>query len=72
MAQQEYAYNYAQIDLTTGQCWGVCTQTDESTQPDMIPIPVDDPNYFLKYYNQANGQWYEDAAFTIPWQSSLI
>lgn len=67
-----YAYNYAQIILATGLCISVVTQTDESSREDMIPIPVDDPEYALKYYNQANGQWYEDAAFTIPWQSSMI
>lgn len=71
MAEQYY-YKYAEIDLTTGQCIGVFTDTGAVNHPSFIPIPVDDPNYLDKYYNQSNGQWYEDAAFTIPWQSSLI
>lgn len=68
----EYAYNYACIDLATGLCLGVQTSSHECIAPDMIEIPVYDEEYGFKYYNQANGQWYEDAAFTIPWQSSLI
>lgn len=67
-----YAYNYAHIDLETGMCIGVYSCTNEDSNSDMIPIPVYDEEYALKYYNQANGQWYEDAEFTIPWQSELI
>lgn len=69
MAQQ-YAYNYAEIDLETGMCIGVHTGTIESDLPNMIEIPVYDSNYAFKYY--INGNWYEDAEGTIPWQSSLI
>ena len=65
-----YAYNYAQIDLNTGMCIGVVTRTYETDEADMIPIPVYDEEYALKYY--INGNWYEDAAGTIPWTSSLI
>ena len=68
---QTYAYNYAQIDLTTGQCLGVQTTTvDCSDDPCMIEIPVYDGEYLFKYY--INGNWYEDAAGTIPWQSELL
>lgn len=67
---RRYYYNYAQIDLTTRMCIGVVTSTSESTQEDMITIPVYDEEYCFKYY--INGNWYEDAAGTIPWQSSLI
>lgn len=66
----QYAYNYAEIDLTTGMCIGVVTRTYETNQPHMISIPVYDEEYCLKYY--INGAWYEDAAGTIPWTSSLI
>lgn len=69
MAQQ-YAYYYAEIDLTTGMCIGVHDCTDEETYEAYIPIPVYDEEYCFKYY--INGNWYEDAAGTIPWQSSLI
>lgn len=70
-----YAYNFAEIDPTLGNmCIGVSSSTDpeEGNFPNMIPIPVNDPEYICKYYNTENGQWYEDAAFTIPWQSALL
>lgn len=66
-----YAYNYAVIDLATGLCTGVQTTTvDCSAEPSFIEIPVYDPEYCMKYY--INGNWYEDAAGTIPWQSALL
>ena len=66
-----YAYYYAQIDLETGMCIGVQdTTVDCSGSPDMIPIPVYDLEYMLKYY--IDGNWYEDAEGTIPWTSSLL
>lgn len=68
MAQQ-YAYYFAQID-STGMCIGVHYCTDYETDPSYIQIPVYDEEYIFKYY--INGNWYEDAAGTIPWQSSLI
>ena len=67
-----YAYNYAIIDTNTG----MCIQVETSTEPDKadgigcIEIPVYDQEYLLKYY--IDGNWYEDAAGTIPWQSSLL
>lgn len=69
---QLYAYNYAIIDLTSGWCLQVRTTTLEINDPDFIEIPVYDENYVFKYYNQVDGNWYEDAEFTIPWQSDLI
>lgn len=67
----QYYYNYAQIDLSTGMCYGVVTSShDRVGEADMIEIPVYDEEYILKYY--INGAWYEDAAGTIPWTSSLI
>lgn len=66
-----YYYNYARIDLNTGMCMGVqTTSVDCSDNPAMIEIPVYDQNYLMKYY--INGAWYEDAAGTIPWTSSLL
>lgn len=61
-----YANAYAQIDPSTGMCIGVITSSDDLTSDIMIPIPVYDDNYFLKYY--INGAWYEDAEGTIPWE----
>lgn len=67
---QNYAYNYAILDLSTGMCMEVRSCTYEINDPSCIEIPVYDEEYILKYY--INGRWYEDAAGTIPWTSSLI
>lgn len=70
---QNYAYNYAQIDLNTGMCIGTQSTTQEidlEANPDFVEIPVYDEEYICKYY--INGAWYEDAAGTIPWTSSLL
>lgn len=66
-----YAYNYAMIDPATNMCIEVKSTTlqDDET-PNLVEIPVNDPEYLFKYY--INGEWYEDAAGTIPWTSSLI
>ena len=66
-----YAYNFAEIDPETNMC--ICV--DSGTNPNLpgenwVAIPVNDPEYLFKYY--INGSWYEDAAGTIPWQSSLL
>lgn len=71
-----YAYNYAVIDLVTGMCLWVQSTSDEmapeeqEANPNWIPIPVNDPEYLMKYY--INGAWYEDSEGTIPWVSSLL
>lgn len=67
-----YAYNYAQIDPETNMCIEVRTTSNPETgnMPNMVEIPVYDEEYLFKYY--INGAWYEDAAGTIPWQSSLL
>lgn len=67
-----YAYNFAVIDPATNMCIHVLTTSDaeEGTMPNRVEIPVYDPEYLMKYY--INGNWYEDAEGTIPWQSSLI
>ena len=59
------AYNYAEIDLETGECIGVLTTTRLKTGEEYIRIERYDEDYICKYY--LNGQWYEDAAGTIPW-----
>lgn len=65
-----YAYNYAYIDPATNMCIEVCSKTVQDDSPNLVEIPVNDPEYLCKYY--INGNWYEDAAGTIPWTSSLI
>lgn len=64
---QQYAYNYAVIDLTTGECFHVMTRTDEldlEANPQIIEIPTYYEDYIGNYYNKADGKWYTDAAFT--------
>lgn len=71
-----YAYAYAEVQDSDGMCVGVL----DSTNPDVagptgmgttyVSIPVADPEYCFKYY--IDGNWYEDAEGTIPWQSSLL
>lgn len=71
-----YAYYYAEIDDATNMCVGVMDTTEPNQDgPTMsgttyIRIPVYDEEYCFKYY--INGNWYEDAEATIPWQSSLL
>lgn len=71
-----YAYNFAEVDDTTHMCVGVMTTTDASEEgptslgTTYVAIPVYDEEYCFKYY--INGNWYEDAAGTIPWTSSLL
>ena len=80
---RRYYYNFAEIIPETRMCIGVRTTTsDDSGTDNLIPIPVYDENYILKYYlcdnhtefsyDCTDGSWYEDAAGTIPWQSSLL
>lgn len=63
-------YKYAEIDTATGECVGVFTRTSPISNPALVRIEVEDYNYIGKYY--LNGSWWEDAAGTIPWQSSLL
>ena len=71
-----YAYHFAEVDDATGMCIGVMTTSDPSAEgPTLsgttyVSIPVYDANYCFKYYIEGN--WYEDAAGTIPWQSSML
>lgn len=80
---RHYYYNFAEIEPETRMCIGVRSTTADATGTDnLIPIPVYDENYILKYYlcdNHAefsydctDGSWFEDAEGTIPWHSSLL
>lgn len=65
---KNYQYSYAVIMLDSGLCIEVvdCTDyIDHEEYPDYIEIPEYNEDYLLKYYNQTNGKWYEDADFTI-------
>lgn len=66
-----FAYVYAEIDLETGMCIGVhSTSSPDQAGDEFIPIPVYDEEYAFKFY--IDGNWYEDAEGTIPWESSLL
>lgn len=66
MAQQ-YAYNYAIIE-SNGYCVEVCsTSSSHDGMTGYIPIPEYNEDYLEKYYNTADGKWYEDAEFTTEW-----
>lgn len=72
-----YAYYYAQLDLDTGMCMGLMDTSNYILSPDHVPVEVYDWNYAFKYYypipetvdsfDDFQGQWYSDAAHTIPW-----
>lgn len=72
-----YAYYYALIDANTGMCTGVRDTSNYVLDPCYVPIEVYTGNYILKYYHPIptvvesfddfQGQWYSDAAHTIPW-----
>ena len=74
MADARIVYFYAEIEPDYGnECCGIhrsASKPEDVTNPTWIHIPVYDLDYFGKFY--INGAWYEDAAGTIPWQSSLI
>lgn len=72
-----YAYYYALINADTGMCMEVRDTSDYVLDPCYVPIETYTLNYFLKYYypipetvtshDDFQGQWYKDAAHTIPW-----
>ena len=71
-----YEYLYAQIE-EDGMCVGIQDTTNYILNPLYVPIEIDDWNYVFKYYypipetvesfDDFQGQWYEDAEHTIPW-----
>lgn len=69
-------YFYAEVEDATGLCIGIMRTSNPNHEgptafgTTYVRIPVDDDEYFLKYY--INGSWYEDAEGTIPWTSSLL
>lgn len=67
-----YEHNYVFIDPDTNMCMDFQSLqfAPENLNENWIKVPVEDPEYIGKYY--INGNWYEDAEGTIPWQSSLI
>lgn len=67
--QPRLQYNYAGIDLTTGQCRSCATYSYEINHPAFIRIPYATNDYCDKYYNINGDQmWYWDAEFTQLWE----
>ena len=74
---QNYAYYYARINADTGRCVGVQDTSTLILDPCYVPIEIYDLNYCFKYHHPIpetvtshddfQGQWYTDAAHTIPW-----
>lgn len=72
-----YAYKYAIIDLSVGFCVEVQDTSNYILRPTFVPVETADFGYLMKYYHPLpetvtsfddfQGQWYEDAAHTIPW-----
>lgn len=62
-----HVYNYAIID-ETGWCYEVRgTSRSHEGEEGWILVPEYNEDYLDKYYNVADGKWYEDAEFTTEW-----
>ena len=72
-----YAYKYAVINTSTGMCNQVKDSSNYVLRVDYVPISTASLSYIKKYYypiptsvtsfDDFQGQWYTDAAHTIPW-----
>lgn len=65
MSERRLQYNYATINVNTGLCTGCSTYSYEINNPAFVQVPKLSSAYIGKYYH--DGNWYEDAEFTIPW-----
>lgn len=62
-------YNYAKIDLTTGECIASGTFSYQINNPAYIELPVYDTGYQGKYYNiNGDKMWYHNPEFTQIWE----
>lgn len=65
MTERRLQYNYALIDVETGECVGCITSSYSVDSPAYVLVPRASNDYIGHYY--LNGSWYEDAEGTIPW-----
>lgn len=65
MMERRLQYSYVHIDPKTGECVASLTTSYIIDDPEWIQVSWAYPEYVGKYYK--NGNWYEDAEFTIPW-----
>lgn len=68
----KYAYNYAIIWREDNMCIEVrtCTDNEDNASNDtylFVRIPTENYSYLMKYYDEATGKWYLDAAMTQEW-----
>lgn len=67
--QPRLQYNYAKINLTTGECTSCGTFSYQINNRAYIVVPYATNDYMHKYYNINGDQmWYWDAAFTQLWE----
>ena len=72
-----YAYHYAIVQEDNGWCLETQDTSAYILKRNFVPVDSIDNEYILKYYwplpdtvtsfDDFQGQWYEDAAHTIPW-----
>ena len=65
--EQRITFYYAEIDMDTGECIGVCALSYTTSRPEYVEILVYTEDYIEKYYNFDNGKWYLDGTFTTEW-----
>ena len=70
MIQPRLAYNYAKVNLTTGECTSCGTFSYQINNPAYIEVPENDPDYCGKFYDFNTGLWYIDSAKTILWENA--
>lgn len=68
--QPRLQYNYCKINLTTGECIFCATYSYEIPLANYIEVPEATDDYQGKFYNQADGLWYWDSAFTQLWEEA--
>ena len=66
--QPRLQYNYAKVNLTTGECTSYGTFSYQINNPAYIEIPVADPDYYGKFYDFDTGLWYVDSEKTALWE----
>lgn len=69
--QPRLPYNYAKINLETGECLFCRTYSYEIPLAEYIRVPVYSSEYRGKYYNVNGDQnWYLDPLFEQPWEDA--
>ena len=63
-------YNYATIDLETGECLFCRTYSYEIPLPEYIEVPTATDDYTGKFYDFETELWYVDSAKTIVWENA--